>query len=354
MGLSKILNKINKAKSAINSLKGISSKLNSLNYTTQIDKLGEEAEQARSILADKRKSADDMMAANKAAQERGASNPKMPDIELIYPTDEELENYIIFSIRPRRKRSGKSAANLMSDQSTEIALYVPDGLGADASVTYSKTEVGANARAMTNIQDAEGVMETIEEVGEQAVQAGSRMLTGALNMMSGGAKNIREGRATNPMIEQAFEGVDFRSFTFDYEFYPRSAQEAEQVQKIIYSFKTAMLPDTYGAGIEEGEDSDDAAADVENYFNYPNIFDVSFEGPLANTLDGFLPMVCTDVSVDYFNGNSVAYFEDGTPLTTSMKLSFSEIKILSQESYQEISPFAAAMGGGKIRSMPSM
>ena len=81
MGLSKILNKINKAKSAINSLKGISSKLNSLNYTTQIDKLGEEAEQARSILADKRKSADDMRAANKAAQERGASNPKMPDIE---------------------------------------------------------------------------------------------------------------------------------------------------------------------------------------------------------------------------------------------------------------------------------
>ena len=137
--------------------------------------------------------------------------------------------------------------------------------------------MGANARAMTNIQDAEGRMERLEEVGEQAVQAGSRMLTGALNMMSGGAKNIREGRATNPMIEQAFEGVDFRSFTFDYEFYPRSAQEAEQVQKIIWSFKTAMLPDTYGAGIEEGEDSDDAAADVENYFNYPNIFDVSFE-----------------------------------------------------------------------------
>ena len=36
------------------------------------------------------------------------------------------------------------------------------------------------------------------------------------------------------------------------------------VQQIIYRFKTAMLPDTYGAGIEEGEDSDDAAADVEN------------------------------------------------------------------------------------------
>ena len=349
MGLSKILNKINKAKSAINSLKGISSKLNSLNYTTQIDKLGEEAEKARETLANKRKSVDKMHEANLAAQERSAKNPPLDPIDLMYPTDEELDNYIVFSIRPRRQRNGKSAKNLLSDSAREISLYVPDGLGADASVSYSKTEVGANARAMTNIQDAEGVMETIEEVGEQAVQAGSRMLTGALNMMSGGAKNIREGRATNPMIEQAFEGVEFRSFTFDYEFYPRSAYEAKMVQQIIWTFKTAMLPDTYGAGVTEGEDSDDAAADVENYFNYPNIFDVSFDGPLADRLDGFLPMVCTDVNIDYFNGNSVAYFEDGTPLTTSMKLSFSEIKILSQESYQEISPY-----GKDLQSMPSM
>ena len=61
-------------------------------------------------------------------------------------------------------------------------------------------------------------------------------------------------------------------------------------------------------------------------------------------------MVCTGVSVDYFNGNSVAYFEDGTPITTSMKLDFSEIKILSQESYQEISPY----GNKSITSMPSL
>ena len=350
MGLSRLLNKINKAKSAINSLKGISSKLNSLKYTTQIDKLGEEAEAARSMLADKRKSVDSMMAANKAAQERGFSNPVGPDEKLIYPLDEELQNYIVFSIRPRRKRNAKSAANLMSDGVTEIMLYVPDGLGSEATVTYAKQEIGAGARAMTNIQDAEGFMDTLEEVGEQAVAAGSRMLTGALNGMTGGAKNLREGRATNPMIEQTFEGVDFRSFTFDYEFYPRSKDEAAMVQKIIYNFKTAMLPDTYGAGITEGEDSDDAAADVENYFNYPNIFDVTFEGPLQKRLDGFLPMVCTGVDVDYFNGNSVAYFEDGTPITTSMKLSFSEIKILSQESYQEISPY----GDKSISSMPSM
>ena len=106
MGLSKILNKINKAKSAINSLKGISSKLNSLNYTTQIDKLGEEAEKARETLANKRKSVDKMHDKILAAQERSARNPPLDPIDLQYPTDEELDNYIVFSIRPRRQRNG--------------------------------------------------------------------------------------------------------------------------------------------------------------------------------------------------------------------------------------------------------
>ena len=85
MGLSKILNKINKAKSAINSLKGISSKLNSLNYTTQLDKLGEEAEAARSLLSDRRKSADTMMARNMMAQSRCKEPPRPEDKELQYP-----------------------------------------------------------------------------------------------------------------------------------------------------------------------------------------------------------------------------------------------------------------------------
>ena len=350
MGLSRLLNKINKAKSAINSLKGISSKLNSLNYTTQIDKLGEEAEAARELLSNRRKSADRLIAKMEEAQSRGKSNPPGEDEELFYPLDEELQNYIVFSIRPRRKRVGKSTANLLSDKTTDIMLYVPDGLGSDAQVSYAKKEVGAMARAAQNVSDAEGFMETIEEVGEQAMAAGERMITSVGNFMSGGAKNIREGRATNPMIEQTFEGVDFRSFSFDYEFYPRSPDEAEMVQQIIYRFKTAMLPDTYGAGLEEGAESDDAAADIENYFNYPNIFDVSFEGPLASRLEGFLPMVCTGCNVDYFNGNTVSYFEDGTPVSTKMTLTFSEIKILTQESYQEISP----MGDKSITSMPSL
>ena len=75
------------------------------------------------------------------------------------------------------------------------------------------------------------------------------------------------GRATNPMEEQMLEGIGFRSFSFQYEFYPRSEEEADMVQQIMYYFRTAMLPDTYGSS---------EVTENENFFNYPNVFDVSF------------------------------------------------------------------------------
>ena len=318
MGLSKLLKKVNKAKSAINSLKGISSKINSLGYTTQTDKLGEEATKALNILQDSRKRADTLLAKNKKAQSDARTPPSGEEVELMYPINDVLDNYIAFSIRPRRKRSGETGANLFSDGGTEITLYVPEGITSDSSVSYGKSEVGVGARGLDKASQSEGFV-----------------------------KNIREGRATNPMIETTFEGVDFRSFGFTYEFWPKSKQEADMVNRIIFSFRTAMLPDTYGG---DGLTGDASTSSIENYFNFPNIFDVAYEGPIAKVLDGFLPMVCTQCEVDHFNGGRVATFVEGQPVSTKMTLAFQEIKILSQESYQEISPF----GAKGISSMSSL
>ena len=55
------------------------------------------------------------------------------------------------------------------------------------------------------------------------------------------------------------------------------------------------------------------------------------------------------MSVDNFNGNKVAMIGDGYPVSTSISLSFQEIKILTQESYQQISP----LGNKSIKPMKS-
>ena len=349
MGLSKLLKKVNKAKSAINSLKGISSKLNSLGYTSQTDKLGEEATQALNILKDSRKRADKLLDANKAAQKKSKENPSGEEVELMYPLNDVLDNYINFGIRPRRARSGETGKNMFSgdDGGTEIMLYVPEGITSDSQVKYASSEVGRAARGLQNVREQEGFLNTMGAGYGVAKDALGDQITKVTNSMTGNVKNIREGRAANPMIETTFEGVDFRSFSFSYEFFPKSKMEADMVNRIVFSFRTAMLPDTYGSG---GLTSDVSSSAVENYFNFPNIFDVSYEGPISKVLDGFLPMVCTQCEVDHFNGGRVATFIEGQPVSTKMTVAFQEIKILSQESYQEISPF----GNKDMKSMDSL
>ena len=337
--IDKLISKINKAKSAINSFKGIASKFSSKNFTSALDKLGEQAEEAKRSL-EKRRSSLEQSVANNRTKNLSKSPPPSGYIELRYPL-EEVDNYITFQTRLRRKREGENAANIFGDTGVEIMLYVPDGLTSSSEVTYAGKDIGTMSRAIQDIREEEGNA-TMSETKDQIGKIFERRLIAMGNKLTGGVGNINDGRAKNPMQEQMLEGVSFRSFSFDYEFWPKSEAEAKIVNNIIYSFRTAMLPDTFG-----GKDGD---VGVENYFNFPNVFDVEFEGPVRQVLDGFLPMVCTKCDVDHFNGQKFATFTDGQPVSTKMTLEFLEIKILSQENYQQISP----LGNKSITGMDSL
>lgn len=365
MGLSKLINKVNKAKSAINSLKGISSKINSLNYDSVTDQLGEEAEAAKSLLQKSRQRDTTTFSQSEKHRRALKQTPSNKFTELIYPHGDLLENNIVFNIKPRRKGTtpewlkgtATDTTNLMSEEEVDIVLYVPDGITSETSVQYDGQETGLGARQMNKImEDVSGAAKGNKfQAGLDAIKQGGgamiqNQVISILNGLSGNIKNLKEGRAVNPMHEAQFQGIGFRSFTFDYEFYPKNELEAETVNQIIYTFRTAMLPDTYGASF--GDEEMDAAAKEfhggkapENFFNYPNVFKVSFDGPIASKVDGFLPMVLEDCSVDHFNGNKIAYFANGQPVSSSMSLKFKEIKLLTQESYQRISAYGKDIGG---------
>ena len=119
------------------------------------------------------------------------------------------------------------------------------------------------------------------------------------------------------------------------------------IRDIIYYFKTAMLPDTYpalGAG----------SSDAEGFFNYPNTWTAELEGPIATRVDGYLPMVLQNCKVTYEgDSTSMTFFEDGQPMSVKMDLQFQELKILTQESYQEITAHPNGAESG-LKSMPSI
>jgi len=334
--LNKILNKINKAKSAINSIKGISSKLKSLNFTSALDKLGEQAEESKRVLEERRSSLEKSLKAANGSAALAKKTPQGGDVELMYPINDLLENYIVFTCLARRKRSGTNGVNLLSENSIDIMLYVPDGIASSLEVSYETKGKSALGVIVNAFQTTEGSVGDKLAAGASAAggaisQAGNQALDG----MSGGQMNRNAGLAVNPMKEQTLNGVEFRSFEFVYEFWPKSKDEAKMVNEIIYTFRTAMLPDTFGSN----EDSK-----VENYFNYPNKFTAAFEGPIAKTLDGYLEMVCTKCDVDHFNGQKFAVFEGGQPISTKMTIGFTEMEIMSQDNYQKISAFV----GGNV------
>lgn len=361
--ISKLLNKVNQAKSAVNSIKGIQSKLSNINYASvaNTDELLEKAEKAKDLLNSRRQSLESSLKAANVAKNKAKKVPPSGFIELMFPINDELENSIIFTTRPRKNRASSSndvsrKSLLSSDEQVEIQLYVPDELNSSSNVQYEAQGVGSGARSaiqglggMSQIGQG-NVLDGLGEMGQAAITAIS---TGLQNMMAktatGNVMFFLQGKATNPMQEQMLKGVDFRTFSFNYIFFPRSQQEAEMINDIIYYFRTAMLPDTYPAMGGGGDDP----SDVEGFFNYPNVWDIQFSGPIAEKVDGFLPCVLTKCDVNHTGGLKFSTYYDGQPIKTSMSLDFAEIKILTQESYQEIT--ANPKGGQSgLKSMDSL
>jgi len=349
MGLiNTLLDKVNQANSALETTKGIKSKIagftkDSANF---VDELKEQAAESERTLQKRRASLEKSVDAANSSKKFATQTASSSFVEIQYPLQDGLENFIVFRTRPRKKRDGENGRNLLSDESVEIALYVPDALISTANVGYKAEGVGTFTRGALAVFDRGMSVEALKQAGEEIVNVAGTAINKMINAATGDVVNFVQGQAVNPMQEQMLDGVGFRSFNFEYQFWPKTPDEANMVQQIIYYFRTAMLPDTFGAADE---------SEAETFFNYPNIFDVEFEGPVKDTVDGFLPMVCTKCDVDHFGGTKFATFYDGQPIHTNMSLSFTEIKILTQETYNQIasgkkfSKFANDdIGGGSV------
>ena len=75
------------------------------------------------------------------------------------------------------------------------------------------------------------------------------------------------------------------------------------------------------------------------------------KAPIAYKLDGFLPAVCTKCDVDHTGGQKFSVYRDGQPVKSTMTLEFMEIRILTQQNYQAVSPVSNNIGGCRVISL---
>lgn len=207
-----------------------------------------------------------------------------------------------------------------------IALYVPHRLQSRYSVNWQDQDL---ALPLGLAQATDNIAEGLKAFGKSGLAGAksefSNLGPAAQALALGTGNGIGDmisaamGKAVNPKKEQIFKGVDFRTFTFDYNFAPKSEQEANEVLEIIKLFKLHMHPEY---------------SDTDNYlFIYPSEFDIYYyTGTTENTkLYRHTTCVLQEVTVDYTPNNSFSTFSDGTPTQINMTLVFRELAILTKD-----------------------
>ena len=131
------------------------------------------------------------------------------------------------------------------------------------------------------------------------------------------------GYVFNPQEQILFEGIDFRTYQMSFTFTPYSREEAAEVTSIIKSFRRNAAPTivTNLAGF---------------FFIPPSVFQISYlyngqENPNINKVK---TSVLTDVTVNYAPNGWSAH-DDGSPVQTTMTLSFKEIELVDSAAIQE-------------------
>ncbi len=230
---------------------------------------------------------------------------------------EAIKNAVPFNGRSQRRLK------------TAIALHIPNQLSVRYATTWGEADT-ATAQALMSA-GASGVNAVGEAMAGNPTAAKKNLTdmgaTGAeaafaygLNKVPG-AQAIQgaTGLASNPKREQTFQGVEFRKFTFDYQFYPRDEAEAQNVLNIIHQFKLHMHPEF--------------KSELNYVWIYPSEFDITYftNGGENLNLHKHTSCVLESMSVNYTPNGNFSVFANGMPTQINMSLEFRELQLASKE-----------------------
>ena len=149
-------------------------------------------------------------------------------------------------------------------------------------------------------------------------------LGGNVNMSSVIARTT--GQVLNSNLELLFGGVNLRSFPFSVTFTPRYYEEMLEVKQIIRQLKSSMNAKgkTMAAGSASGA-----------FLKSPDVFSLRYlhNGQDHPFLNQFKMCALTGMSVNYTNAGTYASYEDGSPVSIRLNMTFKELNPIYSEDY---------------------
>ena len=254
------------------------------------------------------------------------------------------------NITAQKERYGKAFKDPSTRLVRSIKLQMPESVIFNEQVDWTSTDLGLIG-ALRDGAIGPATMAAAAGNAGKIVGGGIGALVGMLPGLSSGASMIvasllggESGIAAgiessfnfkaNPYKEQAFQGMPFRPFEFNFVFRPRSAEEAQTAKQIINEFRAYSKP-KYKEGTE-----------TSGVFSYPHEFRIEFlsldpsgKRYIANkNLPAIKYCICKGINVNY-SPQGWRTLPNSSSVDIQLTLSFEETEIVTQEDVQGQSKF---------------
>jgi len=269
-----------------------------------------------------------------------------------------------FSNRAGRRTTPNLTTKPLINDGT-ILLPIPSDLKDSNNVKYDSSEL--NGLQAVGAQFVEGAAKQVTDLGlgaltgdttkqntaiKNLLKEGKGAISDVLEGVGGGADNFLgkrfasqivglfggnvtasqllargNGEIINPNMELLFGGPTIRNFRFNFKMTPRNEKEAEQIKLIIRAFKRNMAPQAEGGTVGSG-----------NFFlKTPNVFNLRYRTGNRNHpfLNRFKQCFLSDMSVSYTGEGIYSTYDDGTPVSMILDLSFKETQPIYDVDYDE-------------------
>ena len=180
--------------------------------------------------------------------------------------------------------------------------------------------------ALANTIAGIGGMEAVDNFANKRFASQILGLFGG-NVTASGLLARGNGEIINPNMELLFGGPTLRNFRFQFKMTPRNEKEAQQVKLIIRAFKRNMAPMAQGGTVSSGS----------FFLKTPNVFNLRYRTGNRNHpfLNRFKQCFLSDMSVSYTGEGIYTTYEDGTPVSMILDLSFKETQPIYDVDYDE-------------------
>lgn len=254
-----------------------------------------------------------------------------PEVEVFPATlaaHQFLMNFVDYQYDPDASSS--------QNTSLSVAFPMPSAIVSKEDIRYNSTDLGT-----LGVGAAEGVNK-LKEVFDQAggaagaeadkavdfkalsadaIGAGGALLRANSGQTIGGGAALALGNVVNPHVALLFEGVNLKTFTFNWRFSPNSASESHRLKKIINKIKKHIYP----RYMESGENN--------FYLKFPHQVDLYYVGS-QDFLHYFKRAGVQSMEANY-TPEGVSFFQGGAPTMIDVTMTFMESEIWTSEDFDE-------------------